>query len=386
MPSNITKNNRRDFIKQTATGGLAALTLTTLGGASALAETISTTGATATAALKPDVLVRSIPENMVYGYYGADVPAVAKAKDGDVVEIQCINTTGISARDPEAFFKANNYPLDTEHAQDVVNIMKNVKRQPGNPTGHMLTGPVYIEGAEVGDMMEIRVVDIIIRSEYGVNSVWKGGGGLPDAVTTGETFVYKYNSKKTLAACESIAGVEIPIKPFFGVMALSPPPELGRVSSIPPGFYGGNFDIRYLTKGSTLYLPVSVKGGMFTTGDCHVAEGNGEVSGVSIEASLSLVAKFIVHKAKPIKMARAETPTHFITIGVDPDLRVAMKNAITEATGFIQSELGYTFNQALSICSVAVDFEVSQVVNRTVGVHAMIPKSIFTGKKFSYWA
>ncbi len=243
----LNSNNRRAFIKQTATGGLAALSLTALGKATAFAETINEAApAIATfpaASIKPDVLVRSVPENMVYGYYGADVPPVSKAKDGDVVEIQCINTTGISARDPEAFFKANNYPLDTEHAQDVVNIMKNVKRQPGNPTGHMLTGPVYIEGAEPGDMMEIRVVDIIIRSEYGVNSVWHGGGGLPDAVTQGETFVYKYNNKKTLAACESIPGVEIPIKPFFGVMALSPPPELGKVSSIPPGFYGGNFDI-----------------------------------------------------------------------------------------------------------------------------------------------
>lgn len=382
---NPSPNNRRNFIKQTATSGLAALSLTALGSVSAFADGIEKE-APAAAAIKPDLLVRSIPENMVYGYYGADVKPVAKAKDGDVVEIQCINTTGISSRDPEAFFKKNNYPLDTEHAQDVVNIMKNVKPLPGNPRGHMLTGPVEIEGTEVGDMLEVRVVDIIIRSEYGVNSVWPGGGGLPEGVTQPETFVYKYNSKKTLAACESIPGVEIPIRPFFGVMALSPPPELGRVSSIPPGFYGGNFDIRYLTKGSTLYLPVSVKGGMFTTGDCHVAEGNGEVSGVSIEASLSLVAKFIVHKGKSLKMARAETPTHFIAIGVDPDLRVAMKNAITEATGFIKDELGYTFNQALSICSVGVDFEVSQVVNRTVGVHAMIPKALFTGKKFKYWA
>ncbi|MDB5287314.1 MAG: Acetamidase/Formamidase [Mucilaginibacter sp.] len=377
------KNNRRNFIRQTAKGGLAALSLTTLGGS---AVAFSEVTGKVSARIKPDHVVRSVPENMVFGYYGADVPAVARVKDGDIVEIQTINTTGISKSDPEAFFKRNNFPLDTEHAQDVINIIKNVKPDPGGLRGHMLTGPVFIEGAEPGDMMEIRVLDILIRSEYGVNSVWPHGGGLPDAVTQAETFVYKYNNKKTIATCDTIAGVDIPIKPFFGVMALSPPAELGRVSSIPPGFYGGNFDIRYLTKGSTLYLPVSVAGGMFTTGDCHVAEGNGEVSGVSIEASLTLIAKFIVHKGKAPKMARAETPTHFIAIGVDPDLREAMKNAITEATGFIKDELGYTFNQALSICSVGVDFEVSQVVNRTVGVHAMIPKSIFTGKKFKYWA
>jgi acetamidase/formamidase len=379
-------NNRRNFIKKTAKGSLAALSLTALGGStSALAEVMTNAAGTPAAGIKPDYVVRSVPENMVYGYYGADVPPVAKVKDGNVVEIQCVNTAGINSRDPEAFFKKNNFSLDTEHAKDIINIVKNVKPDPGGLRGHMLTGPVYIEGAEPGDMLEVRVMDILIRSEYGVNSVWPGGGGLPEAVTTGETFVYRYNSKKTTASCSTIGGVEVPLRPFFGVMALSPPAEMNRVSSIPPGYYGGNFDIRYLTKGTTLYLPVSVKGGLFTTGDCHVAQGNGEVSGVAIEASLSLVAKFIVHKGKTIKMARAETPTHFIAIGVDPDLRQAMKNALAEATGFLKEELGYTFNQALSICSVGVDFEVSQVVNKTMGVHAMIPKSIFTDKKFKYW-
>jgi acetamidase/formamidase len=172
----------------------------------------------------------------------------------------------------------------------------------------------------------------------------------------------------------------------MGVMALSPPAKIGRVSSIPPDFFGGNLDIKHLVKGTTLHLPVSVPGGLFTTGDCHSAQGNGEVSGVAIEASLTLVAQFIVHKGKTIKQPFAETPTHFIAIGLDPDLDKAMKNALTEAVNFISQELGFTFNQALSIASTGVDFEVSQVVDRTLGVHAMIPKSIFTKKKFDYWA
>ncbi len=172
----------------------------------------------------------------------------------------------------------------------------------------------------------------------------------------------------------------------MGVMALSPPPEKGRVSSIPPDFFGGNLDIKHLVKGTTIYLPVSVPGGLFTVGDCHTAQGNGEVSGTAIEASLALVAKFIVHKGKTLKQVRAETPTHFIAIGLDPDLRLAMKNALMEAVKFISEELGFTFNQALSIASTGVDFEVSQVVDRTLGVHAMIPKSIFTKKKFPYWS
>lgn len=382
-PNHQPENPRRKFIKQAAQGGIAALSMTALAAKASVLEELAQPEAANSVSIKPDYVVRSIPENMVYGYYGADVPPVATVKDGSIVEIQTINTTGVKSKDPEAFFKANNFPMDDQHTQDVINIVKNVKPDPGGLRGHMLTGPVFIEGAEPGDMMEVRILDILIRSDYGVNSVWPHGGGIPDAVTSPETFVYRYNAKKTTASF--MEGIEIPVKPFFGVMALSPPPEMGRVSSIPPGFYGGNFDIKYLTKGSTVYFPVSAKGGLFTTGDCHAAEGNGEVSGVAIEASLTLIAKFIVHKGKTIKMTRAETPTHFICIGIDPDLREAMKKAITEATGFIQNELGFTFNQALSICSTGVDFEVSQVVNRTVGVHAMIPKSIFTNRKFKYW-
>lgn len=246
----------------------------------------------------------------------------------------------------------------------------------------MLTGPIYIEEAEPGDMLEVRILDIRLRSDYGVNSVWPKGGGLPDAITQSESFVYKYDKKKKIGSFKE--GIEIPLQPFMGVMAVSPPPQSGRVSSIPPGFYGGNLDLKHLVKGTTLYLPVSVKGALFTTGDCHAAQGNGELSGVAIEASLTLIAQFIVHKNNPLKHVRAETPTHFIAIGLDPDLRQAMKNAAQEACKWIV-EWGYTFNEAYSIASTGVNFEVTQVVDQTLGVHAMIPKSIFTNKKFPYW-
>ncbi len=370
---------RRSFLKKAAAGSIAF----SLSGLVSKA-TVANAAANNIAPVKPDHLVRSIPENMVYGYYGADVPPVAKVKDGDIVEIQTINTTGINRRDPEAFFTANNMPLD-EHANDIISILKNVKPDPDPKLrGHMLTGPIYIEGAEPGDTLEIRIVDIKLRSDYGVNSVWPKGGALPDAVTKSESFVYRYDTKRKTASFKE--GIAIPIRPFMGVMAVSPPAEMGRVSSIPPGYYGGNLDLKHLVKGTTLYLPVSVKGAMFTTGDCHAAEGNGEVSGVSIEASLTLVAKFIVRKDKPIKHAIAETPTHFIAIGLDPDLTKAMKNATTNAINFIKDDLGYTFNEALSITSVGVDLEVTQVVDQTLGVHAMIPKAIFTNKKFPYWS
>src|ERR1700744_5532639 len=348
---NNPENQRRNFLKTAAKGSIAALSLSSLA-ASAFAfdKVVESAKPTIDSGIKPDHVVRSTAENTVYGYYGFDVPPVAKVKDGDVVEIQTVNTTGVSRRDPEAFFKANNLPID-EQAKDIIDIYKNVKREPSGLTGHLLTGPIYIEGAEPGDTLEVRILDVVPRSGYGVNSVWPKGGDLPDDVKTSESFVYKYKIDKKKQTASFKEGVEIPMKPFMGVMAVSPPPDMKRVSSIPPGFYGGNLDLKHLVKGTTLYLPVSVKGGLFTTGDCHAAEGNGEIDGVSIEASLSLTVKFIVRKDMHIKTVYAESPTHLIAIGLDPDLNKAMQNAAREATALIMNNLQFTFNEALSICS-----------------------------------
>ncbi|MFD2570843.1 acetamidase/formamidase family protein [Spirosoma soli] len=380
------KTSRRNFLHRTTQSGLAALSL---GGITTNASQLMASplpGNEPTGApplrIKPDHVVRSLPEYMVWGYFGADVPPVYKVKDGDVVEIQTVNPSGVSRTNPEEFYTKNNLPIDA-HAQEVIAIMKNVKPEPSGIRGHMLTGPVYIEGAQPGDTLEIRILDLTFPAGFGVNSVWPGGGGIPDAVTTRETFVYRYDAKRKTASLKE--GVDIPLKPFMGVMALSPPAETGRVSSIPPAFFGGNLDIKHLTKGTTLFLPVSVPGGLFTTGDGHGAQGNGEVSGVAIETALTLTTKFIVHKGKLLKQPRAETPTHFIAVGLDKDLNKAMKNALSEAVNFIKDELGFTFNEALSIASTGVDFEVSQVVDQTLGVHAMIPKAIFTKKKFDFW-
>ncbi|MDP4216489.1 MAG: acetamidase/formamidase family protein [Bacteroidota bacterium] len=379
-------DSRRRFLADAVKGSLAFLALPQLAHSAtqplAPAHPLALTPPFAPPSIKPDHLIRSTPENMVWGYYGADVPPIATVKDGDVVSIQAVNMAGISRKDPTAFFTSNKLPID-EQAQDMLDIIQRVKPEPSGLTGHMLTGPIYIEGADSGDTLEVRILDVSPRSSYGVNAVWPKGGDLPDAVTQAETFVYRYDLKKQTASFKP--GIERPMHPFFGVMAASPPAETGRISSIPPGFYGGNLDCKDLVKGATLYLPVSVKGCLFTAGDSHAAQGNGEISGVAIEASMTLTAKFIVHKGKTIKQVRAETPTHFIAFGLDPDLNKAMRNASMEACNFLKEELGYSFNEALSICSTGVNFEVTQAVDKTLGVHAMIPKSIFTGRKFEYW-
>src|ERR1700743_349609 len=229
---NSPENPRRKFLKTAAAGSVVALSLNGIAGGAVAAEKKEAVEKEPEP-VKPDHLVRSTAANTVYGYYGYDVPPVATVKDGDVVEIQTINTTGINRRDPEAFFKANNLPID-EQAKDIIDIYKNVKRDPSGITGHMLTGPVFIEGAEPGDTLEVRILDIVPRSDYGVNAVWPKGGDLPDDVKTSESFVYKYKIDKKKQTASFKEGVEIPMKPFMGVMAVSPPPEMKRVSSIPP--------------------------------------------------------------------------------------------------------------------------------------------------------
>lgn len=331
--------------------------------------------------IKPDKVLRSFPENMVWGYFGADVPPKLTVKVGEIVEIHTVSTSGVSRDDPESFFKEHNLAFD-DHAKELVEIIKHVEPEPSGIRGHMLTGPIFIEGAMPGDSIEIRIHDVILRSEYGVNHVRPGRDDIPEEIKNTESFVYKYNKSRTKA--ELLPGVEIPLKPFMGVMALSPPPEMGRVSSIPPDFFGGNLDLKHLVKGTSLTLPVSVEGGLFTTGDAHGAQGNGEVSGTAIETSMILVAEFLIHK-KTIKMPLAETPDHFIVFGLNPDLDEAMKQALRESILFIHENLGYTHEEAMSISSTAVDFEITQVVDRTEGIHGMIPKSIFTRQKFDYW-
>jgi len=378
------ENPRRNFIKTAAKGSIAALSLSSIAASAFAVDKVIKATETEAPPVKVDHKIRSTPENTVWGYYGYDVPPIATVKDGDVVEIQAVNVAGTSARDPEAFYKTNNLPLD-EQALDIIAIYKNPKREPSGLSGHMLTGPIFIEGAEPGDTLEVRILDVVPRSTYGVNSVWQKGGDIGDDVKTRENFIYKYTINKKKQTASFKEGVEIPINPFMGVMAVSPPPEMKRVSSIPPGFYGGNLDLKHLIKGTTLFLPVGVKGALFTTGDSHAAQGSGELDGVAIEASMTLTAKFIVRKDMHIKTVYAESPTHLIAIGLDPDLNKAMQNAAHEATRLVMENLGFTFNEAYSVCSTGVDFEVTQVVDKTFGVNAMIPKSIFPGHEFKYW-
>ncbi len=172
-------NSRRGFLKKTAKGGLAALSVSSLAAASGFPQKEQEQPPTPghAAPIKPDHVIRAVPENLVWGYFGADVPPVARIKDGDVAAIDTISTVGINQKDPLGFFKAQNLPLDA-HAQEIIDALQKVPLEPSGIRGHMLTGPIYIEGAEPGDTLEVRIMDLPIRSTYGINAVRVGGGGI----------------------------------------------------------------------------------------------------------------------------------------------------------------------------------------------------------------
>jgi acetamidase/formamidase len=176
-------------------------------------------------------------------------------------------------------------------------------------------------------------------------------------------------------------GIDLPLKPFFGSMGIAPPESMGRVNSAPPGIHAGNLDNKELVAGTTLFIPVHAPGALFEVGDGHAGMGNGEVDITALETSLTGVFQFIVRKDMHLKWPRAESSTHYIVMGIDKDLTEATKIAVHEAIDFLVNEKKLSREDAYMLSSVAVDFDITQLVDGTVGVHGMIPKNIFKAAK-----
>ncbi|HMD49594.1 MAG TPA: acetamidase/formamidase family protein, partial [Bryobacteraceae bacterium] len=258
-------------------------------------------------------------------------------------------------------------------------IYKEIPQDQRGPGVHLLTGPVAIEGAEPGDVLEVRIREIRLDVPYAYNTFRKGSGFLPDEFEGTQMKIIPLDRVRN--AGTFAPGIEIPLKPFFGSMGVAPPESAGKVNSGPPGIHAGNLDNKELVAGTTLFIPVHARGALFEVGDGHAGMGNGEVDITAMETSLTGVFQFILHKDMHLKWPRAETPTHWITMGLDPDLTEATKIAVHETLDFLMSEKKLTREQAYMLASVAVDFDITQLVDGTKGVHGMIPKSIFTAGK-----
>ena len=240
---------------------------------------------------------------------------------------------------------------------------------------HTLNGPIFVTGAEPGDVLEIRILSVDVRLPI-------AGQGISSRLFPGDDIgnVSRVHwidlANRTV---EFAPGVVVPVKPFWGVIGVAPPPEMGRVRSGAPNFFGGNMDNRDLGAGSVLYLPVHNRGALLSVGDGHAVQGYGEISGSAVETSLKGEIQVFLHKNQELTWPRAETPTHYMTMGLDPDLDVAAQMAADEMVDFLVATKDIDRETAILLCSVAMDMMVTQVVDGTKGIHAMIRKDVFRG-------
>jgi acetamidase/formamidase len=331
--------------------------------------------------IKPDATLPSTADTVLWGYIAANLPPALSIKSGQIVQIEALSHQGLTtSQDPVKFF--DSYGIRAEDVlPDAIAVYRQVKR-PKGASVHILTGPIYVEGAEPGDALEVRVLDIAFRVPYGVNNTGPGRGVLPNLLKSQSAKLIRVDLERRVALFSN--DVEIPLNPFMGIMAVSPPTSLGMVSSTPPGAWGGNMDLKFLGKGATLYLPVFNKGAQFFTGDGHAVQGDGEVDGGAIEISLTAALQFIVHKSKTIKLPRAETTTDYLTMGLSVDLNEATRIALQEAVDFLESEKGMTAADAYALASLAVDMGIGEAVDVVNLVYAKIPKCIFRSNP-EYW-
>ena len=331
----------------------------------------------------PDATLSSTPDTVIWGYFSARVPPALRIKSGATVRIDTLSHQGlVSPDDPVTYFGKAGIKPD-EVLQDAKDIYAKVPHGKGLGV-HVLTGPIWIEGAEPGDALEVRVLDLQFRVPYGVNNTGPGSGVLPDLVPTPSPRVIRTDPARKVALLPG--GIELPLSPFLGIMAVAPPRDLIIVSSGPPGKWAGNLDLKVLGIGSTLYIPVFNEGALFFAGDPHGVQSDGEVDGGALEQSLTATLQFILHKGAGASMAgpRAEDAANYYTLGLDLDLNTAMKNAVRETVELLKEKAGVTAAEAYALASMGVDFRVAEAVDSVQLIYGVVPKRLFKQNP-QYW-
>ena len=313
---------------------------------------------------EPEIhVLEASPTTVAWGYYWSETEPVLRVRSGDIVEFTTMITSS-----PERLEQAG-VPAD-QIQPELSAIHEDVTDR--GPGGHILTGPVHVEGAEPGDILEVRVLSVDLEIEHGYNGC---SGFMSEACPEQGTRIFWLDRDRMVS--EFAPGIEIPLRPFFGSMGVAPPPEAERWSSLPPWIHAGNVDNKELVAGTALFIPIHVPGALFQVGDGHAAQGDGEVDQTAIETSLRGRLQLVIHRGRTIEWPRGETPTHHIAMGSDEDLTEATRIAIRQAIALINEEYGLDSGEAYRLLSVAGDLRITQLVDQKVGVHVMIPKSIF---------
>ncbi len=309
--------------------------------------------------------LKASPQTVHRGFFDASLKPVLTVNSGDIVKLE-------TATGNPRYFEQLGVPKEKIPVElyDVYKGVENAGRG-----DHTLNGPIYVNGAQPGDMLEVRIRSIDVRLPIAGQGFVANRGLLPEDFPNAKDRVLWLDLKKKTA--EYAPGVVVPLKPFWGVIAVAPPAAMGRVPSGPPSVFGGNMDNRDLVGGTTLYLPVFVPGALLSIGDGHAAQGYGEVCLSAIETSLKGEIQVVLHKNKVLKQPRAETPTHFMTMGLNADLDEAAKIATREMLDWLVEMKGLSREDAYMLASAAMDLVVTQVVDGTKGIHALMPKAIF---------
>ena len=298
------------------------------------------------------------PQTVHWGHFNASIPAVLQVESGDEVVIDTFSGGMSEVADPSLFRPEHRLIVDT-----VPQIM--------GP--HILTGPVRVKGAEPGDTLEVRILDIELTTDWGWNIIRPLKGALPEDFPNLSRRVIPIDRQTNVARLPW--GVDVPLRPFFGIIGVAPPSAYGLVSSVEPREYGGNIDNKEFIPGTSLFLPVFVPGANLSVGDGHAVQGDGEVCLTALETCLKGRFQVIVHK-QSLNFPRAITPTHYISMGMDVDLDDAAKQALRNMIKWLTEIKPWTAEEAYVFCSLACDLHVTQLVDGNKGIHAMVSRSV----------
>lgn len=298
------------------------------------------------------------PQTVHWGHFNASIPAVLQVESGDELVIDTFSGGMSEVADPSLFRPEHRLIVDT-----VPQIM--------GP--HILTGPVHVKGAEPGDTLEVRILNIELTTDWGWNIIRPLKGALPEDFPNLSRRVIPIDRQTNVARLPW--GVDVPLRPFFGIIGVAPPPAYGLVSSVEPREYGGNIDNKEFVPGTSLFLPVFVPGANLSVGDGHAVQGDGEVCLTALETCLKGRFQVIVHK-QSLNFPRAITPTHYISMGIDVDLDDAAKQALRNMIKWLTEIKPWTAEEAYVFCSLACDLHVTQLVDGNKGIHAMVSRSV----------
>ena len=312
-----------------------------------------------------DHTLLAAPQSVEWGYYNSETAPVLTVHSGDTVRMQTLSTCGSREEMIKLGVKSEQIPAYTDA------VYKEMPKDTGG--GHILTGPVAVTEAEPGDVLEVQILKVDIDVDFACNGFFLGYGFLPMEYPYTRTKIIALDRKRMIGVFAP--GIELPLKPFFGSMGVAPPE--GKVDSAPPFAHAGNLDNKELVAGTTLYIPVAVKGALFEAGDGHAGQGNGEVDIEALETYLTGTFRFVVHKSRHLLWPRAETPEYYISMGFSKDLKQATEHAVRDMIAFLMEEKHLSREDAYMLTSVAVDVDITQLVDGNVGVHALLPKKIF---------